>query len=120
MFLAESSLISLTRSMINPAKSMIILSIAIETTSSPERIEVWMWSTVPFVASGQALKLSIMENSGELQGKCDSANPKAVPMKWEKCHGVAVTKGERLKDAKCREMFPPQSAYADSSPSGEP
>jgi len=60
LFLAESSLISLTRSMINPAKSMIILSIAIETTSSPERIEVWMWSTVPFVASGQALKLSIM------------------------------------------------------------
>ena len=32
--------------------------------------------------------------------------PKAVPMKWGKCRGVAVTKGERLGDAEHCGMFP--------------
>ena len=43
--------------------------------------------------------------------------PKAVPACWESgCECNEQTKGERLKAAKCRELFPPQSAYADSSP----
>ena len=43
--------------------------------------------------------------------------PKAVPACGESgCECNEQTKGERLKAAKCRELFPPQSAYADSSP----
>ena len=31
-------------------------------------------------------------------------------------NAMSRRKGERLKAARCRELFPPQSAYADSSP----
>ena len=43
--------------------------------------------------------------------------PKAVPACGKSgCECNEQTKGERLKAARCRELFPPQSAYADSSP----
>ena len=35
----------------------------------PFLIRIWVWPTVPFSASGQALKLSIMWNSRKLQAK---------------------------------------------------
>ena len=45
---------------------------------------------------------------------------KSCPRLRGKCRGVAVTKGERLEDAKCREMFPLSLTSFASSPAGEP
>ncbi len=41
---------------------------------------------------------------------------KAVPVYGGKWHGEAMTKGERLKAAKCHEMFPLSFAYAQQLP----
>ena len=43
---------------------------------------------------------------------------KSCPRVRGKCRGIAVTKGEWLKDAKCREMFPSvcSLSFTDSSP----
>ena len=40
------------------------------------------------------------------QGRLAVTPPKSCPRVRGKCRGVAVTKGEWLKAAKCREMFP--------------